>query len=98
MPTVYVLCCNSFSIISAMYQAEIMPDLEKLARSLTYSNIQEVTSPGAKSVSQSAECKKETHSVNSCHVSRPTETKCHNDTLKHPSEILIEFKVCLLFS
>ena len=64
-----------------MYQTEVMPDLDKLTRSIAQT-VQEVPS----------------------HVSKPevnhgglVMASIHNVTLLHPSEVLIDLKVCLIY-
>ncbi|XP_053394864.1 codanin-1-like [Mercenaria mercenaria] len=82
-------------ISTAMYQTEIMPDLEKLTKSMSSSNLKDIPSPGNKSVTQSAENKTRTQSGETGHMTDSLLPVTHDETLKHPSEILIEFKDCI---
>ena len=76
-----------------MYQTEIAPDLEKLTKSMCSSNLKDVPSPGNKSVAQSAENNAGIQSTETGHVPGLVSAVNHDETLKHPSEVLIEFKV-----
>jgi hypothetical protein len=76
-----------------MYQTEISPDIEKLTKSMSSSNLKEVPSPSNKSVTQSVDNNTGTQSGDTGHVIGTLLPVNHDETLKHPSEVLIEFKV-----
>ncbi|XP_060596823.1 codanin-1-like isoform X2 [Ruditapes philippinarum] len=82
-------------ISTAMYQTEISPDIEKLTKSMSSSNLKEVPSPSNKSVAQSVDNNTGTQSGETGHMIGTLLPVNHDETLKHPSEVLIEFKDCI---
>ena len=73
-------CC----LFSAMYQTEILPDIDKVSKLVNQSHtIQEVPEQDVKALTQSAEPD---------HVT----AGCHDESLPHPSEVLIKLKVGII--
>ncbi|KAL4239001.1 Codanin-1 C-terminus [Mactra antiquata] len=71
-------------VTAAMYHTEIIPDLEKVSKTINATS-QDVASPSDKTRGAAV-------SGSKCNIITPP---THDDTSRHPSEVLIDFKDCI---